>query len=149
MIKYNVGKKLIILLLAIIILAASGLIFKDSQAIIKINDIEIEVELANKPDKKTRGLSNRNRLDKNKGILFIYEKPGFYHFWMKDMLFPIDIIWIDENAKIIDIKKDIQPETFPEKFTSSKPAQYILEVNAGFFDKNNIKIGDAVYLNPM
>lgn len=112
--------------------------------IIKINDTLIGVELAKTPKEQTRGLSGKAILPENQGMLFLYDKPGLYSFWMKDMRFPIDIIWIDEGYKVIDITKNIPPESFPNNFRPSSPAQYALEVNAGFADRNNISIGDLV-----
>lgn len=111
---------------------------------IKINNIPVELEIADTPEKKIRGLSDRADLSENRGMLFIYDTSGFYGIWMKDMKFPIDIIWIDKNGRIIDITKDVKPESFPKTFTSSGPAKYILEVNAGYSDEHNLKIGHLV-----
>ena len=77
-------------------------------------------------------------------MLFVFDHPAQYPFWMKDMNFPIDIIWIDENLKVIFIKKNAVPESYPEVFTSPQNSKYVLEVVAGFSDKYNIKIGDKV-----
>lgn len=112
--------------------------------VIKVNNVSIDVELANTPEEQARGLSGKTILPKNQGMLFLYNEPGFYSFWMKDMRFSIDIIWINRNYKIVDITKNIPPESFPNNFRPSLPAQYVLEVNAGFVDKNNISIDDRV-----
>ncbi len=111
---------------------------------IKVGDVFINVELAVTPHEHAQGLSGRTSLPENQGMLFMFDKPGQYSFWMKDMNFPIDIIWIDENYRIADITKNLSPDTFPQSFQPSKPAQYVLEVTAGFADRNNINIGDAV-----
>ena len=111
---------------------------------IRIKGIKINVELADTADKKSQGLSGRSELGENQGMLFLYDKPGFYSFWMKNMQFSIDIIWIDENYKVIDITKSLPPDSFPGSFQSQYPVQYVLEVNAGFSRKNNITIGDVV-----
>jgi len=111
---------------------------------IAIKDIEVSVELADTEEKKSQGLSGRNSLPQNQGMLFVHESPALYSFWMKDMQFPIDIIWIDENNTVIDITKNVSPDTFPQSFQPLAPAQYVLEVNAGFADTNNVTIGDAV-----
>ena len=63
---------------------------------------------------------------------------------MKGMNFPIDIVWITEDMKVIYIKKDAWPESYPETFGPDINAKYILEINAGFSDKNNLKEGDRV-----
>lgn len=111
---------------------------------IAIKDTEIGIELADTAEKKAHGLSGRSDLGENQGMLFLYDKPGLYSFWMKGMQFPIDIIWIDENYTIIDITKNVRPDSFPQSFQPQRHAQYVLEVNAGFADKNDIDIGDAV-----
>ncbi len=105
---------------------------------------KIAVELANTPAKRIQGLSGRNALGQNEGMFFVFEKPDYYAFWMRDMNFKIDIIWIDENKKIVDIVKNATPESYPEKFSPQSPAQYVLEVNAGFADEHKINIGDLV-----
>lgn len=109
----------------------------------KVGDSIIEVEIADTPEQRAKGLSGRESLAENRGLLFIYDQPGLYGIWMKEMKFPIDIIWIDSNKKIISISKNIGPESFPEIFEPAAPAQYILEINAGFVDENRIKIGDS------
>lgn len=111
-----------------------------------INNIIVTAEIAASDSQKTMGLSGRNSLPEDRGMLFVYDAPAAEYFWMKDMRFPIDIIWIDKNFKIVYIADNVQPDSFPSKFSSPKPAQYVLEVNAGFTEKNNIKIGDEIKL---
>lgn len=109
---------------------------------IKINETEIKAREAVSTEDKVKGLGVFEKIEENEGMIFIYENPGVYGFWMKNMKFPIDIIWIDKNKKIIDITKNIGPETFPEVFKPKSPAKYVLEVKSGFADKNQIKEGD-------
>ncbi len=90
------------------------------------------------------GLSGRESLDEDRGLLFIFDQPGIYSFWMKDMNFPIDIIWISSDLKIVYIKPDASPLYYPETYKPEADAQYVLEVVAGFSEKNNLKIGDSV-----
>lgn len=111
---------------------------------LEINDITISVEIAANQEQKTKGLSERNHLPAEQGMLFVYNESQIIRIWMKDMRFAIDIIWIDENSKIIHIENDVQPDSFPKIFSSQEPARYVLEVNAGFAEKNNIKIGDEI-----
>ena len=116
---------------------------------VKIAGQEVKVELAFTLEARTQGLSNRKELKKGEGMLFIFERLGNYPFWMKDMNFPIDIIWIGEDMKVVYIKKDARPESYPEAYgpqKEDKNAKYILEVVSGFSDKNNLKIGDEVEL---
>ena len=115
----------------------------------------IIVDVATEEDQHERGLSGRASLKENEGMLFVFAQPGKYPFWMKDMNFPIDIIWIAEDMKIIYIKKDVRPELYPESYGPANiPTQigiptevgtkYVLEVVTGFSDKNNLKVGDRV-----
>ena len=76
-------------------------------------------------------------------MLFVFDKPGQYPFWMKDMNFAIDIIWIGEDLRVVYIKKDARPELYPETYTPTENAKYVLEVPAGFSEKNNLKVGDS------
>ncbi|KKP89822.1 hypothetical protein A2456_00110 [Candidatus Nomurabacteria bacterium RIFOXYC2_FULL_36_19] len=114
---------------------------------VKIAGQEIKVDLALTKEARAQGLSGRKDLKENEGMLFVFERSGNYLFWMKDMFFSIDIIWLGEDMKVIYIKKDARPELYPEIYGSQegKPdARFILEVVSGFSDKNNLKVGDGV-----
>lgn len=111
---------------------------------IKIGDAIINAEIADAPAKQTKGLSGRNELGKNNGMLFIYDKPGFHSIWMKNMKFPIDIIWIDENKKIIGTENEVKPESYPKSFEPPLPVKYTLETNSGFVKKYGVEIGKIV-----
>ncbi len=113
---------------------------------ITVNDVVFKINIADTKLERTRGLSGMKMLPKNEGLLFIFDTTGVYPFWMKDMNFPIDIIWVDENLEIVYIKENATPESFPELFNSKIKALYVLEVNAGEIKKNKIKIGDNLIL---
>jgi uncharacterized protein len=107
----------------------------------------IKVDLALTGSEQEQGLSGREGLKDNEGMLFVFAKPGEYSFWMKDMKFPIDIIWLSEGLKVIYIKDNALPELYPETYrpvSNDGDAKYVLEVNSGFSKKNNLKIGDSV-----
>lgn len=111
---------------------------------IKIGGQVLKVDLALTEGEQELGLSGRNALQEDEAMLFVFDHSARYPFWMKDMNFPIDIIWISDNREIIYIKKDARPESYPETFVSSKNAKYVLEVPVFFSDKNNLKEGDRV-----
>ncbi|KND49108.1 MAG: hypothetical protein AB198_02705 [Parcubacteria bacterium C7867-003] len=92
----------------------------------------------------TKGLSGRTSLGKNEGMVFVFGKPDKYGIWMKDMLFPIDIIWMDENFKIVHIEKEVKPETYPKIFSPDRLSTYVLEIASGQVDSTGIKVGDKV-----
>ncbi|MFA5932014.1 MAG: DUF192 domain-containing protein [Candidatus Paceibacterota bacterium] len=111
---------------------------------VKIAGQNIKVDLALTSEIQEKGLSGRTELKENEGMLFVFPQPGQYAFWMKDMNFPLDIIWIGEDLKVVYIQKNALPESYPESFSPGKNAKYVLEVSTNFADKNNLKEGDSV-----
>lgn len=108
----------------------------------------IKVEIADEAEEHWRGLSNKPSLDREEGMLFIFGRKQVRSFWMKDMNFPIDIIWMDGN-EIVNITKNAQPEgSTPERtYSSIYPVNFVLEVNAGLSDELGLKRGDKVIIN--
>lgn len=111
---------------------------------VRIGDVFVEVESVVDPVAQARGLSGREGLVENKGMLFIFPKSGIYPFWMKDMKFAIDMIWISEFGRVVYIKKNATPETYPDLFVSEDLAKYVLEVPTGFADTHSLKVGDTL-----
>jgi hypothetical protein len=112
-----------------------------------LNQAIFIVDLAQTSNEQTQGLSGRVALKGNEGMLFVYSTSTAPDFWMKDMNFPLDIIWIDQNKKIIEITPNISPNTFPTTFSPKKPVRYVLEVPADTAAKNNLKIGDLIHFS--
>ena len=112
---------------------------------LKIKDVEVRAELAVNFKEKIQGLSGRENLENNQGMLFLYEQAGQYSFWMKDMNFSLDIIYINSD-EIMEIFKNVPLKTDGE-ITGIFPVQTVdkvLEVNAGFCDLYDIQIGDKI-----
>lgn len=115
---------------------------------VNIAEQEIKVDLALTAAEQEQGLSGRPGLAENTGMLFVFPNPGNYQFWMKDMNFPIDMIWLSSDLKVVYIEKNATPESYPETFGPGEndgSAKYVLEVVSGFSDKNNLKVGDEVF----
>ena len=107
-----------------------------------------EVEVSDNSIERTQGLMFRDSLDENKGMLFIFPELGLYSFWMKNTLIPLDIIWINKNLEVIDIKKNIQPcvtETC-NNYSPSSEALYVLEINSNLTEKYGINVRDKIEL---
>jgi len=109
------------------------------------------VEVAQTAVEREKGLMFREELGQDKGMLFIFPKAEKYGFWMKNTLIPLDIIWIDENKTVVDIKKDVQPcrannsDNCPV-YVPDKEAIYVLEINSGLSEENNLSVEDEVNL---
>src|SRR3989344_2799368 len=118
----------------------------EPENIVSIRGKEVIVDLANTPESRSAGLSGRTSLNENHGLLFVFESSGIYSFWMQDMNFAIDIIWVNENRKIVDISHDLKPESYPDIYSPIAPAKFAIEVNSGWAKNNGIEIGDEVVL---
>lgn len=125
----------------------------ESKKEISVGSAKIQAEIASTESQRQKGLGGRRTLGENSGMLFVFDKKDvFPSFWMKDMLIAIDIIWINDG-KISAIGRNVQPPTpgTPDSklalFEPDEPVDYVLEVNAGFSDKNDVKTGDSVDLS--
>jgi uncharacterized membrane protein (UPF0127 family) len=109
----------------------------------------IDVELAITPKQMTIGLMNRISLPENMGMLFIFDEESIYKLWMKNTLIPLDMIWLDENGKIIYIERNAQPcyVTTCSTFGPESNSKYALEVNGGYTERHKIKYGDKARIN--
>jgi len=147
----NTKKAIFILfLLGMIILPLiSGWSFHASDPAPKIivGNQTFKLLLANSPLEKKTGLSYKASLPLDYGMLFRFQKPDYYSFWMKDMKFPIDIIFI-RDGKIVTIYKNAEPPLHGTqnlaKFSPTEPADTVLEINAGLSEKYNFCHGTKV-----
>jgi len=114
------------------------------KASVKINESTFLVLIADTPDKRALGLSGRKDLALGQGMLFVFDEPGDYPFWMKDMNFSIDILWINENYKIVYILENVAPETYPNAFASPEKSLFVLELPMGTVAEKGIKKGDTI-----
>ena len=101
----------------------------------------VSVEVAATPAARERGLSGRASLAAGEGMLFVFDNDGNWGFWMKDVNFPIDIIWADSAGRVVTVLPSVSPNTYPQVFYPSLPARYVLETPAGFAATNNIYEG--------
>lgn len=108
-----------------------------------INNNQFSVEIAQTDAEKSLGLGKREGLNQNAGMLFIFKKPSKQYFWMKDMKFPIDIVWMDENKKIVGLVENAKPEDYPAVYPSPQNVTYVLEISSGAVQKNKLKVGDT------
>jgi hypothetical protein len=113
---------------------------------IMIDDVPLEVQIADTEPRRVRGLMFQDQLPYDQGMIFVFDKPGLYSLWMLNMQFPLDMIWFDEAGKIVHIEKDVPPCKTPLEIASCQSivpegqAVYVLEVTSGFVEQNNVTV---------
>jgi hypothetical protein len=116
------------------------------RGIIMIDDVPLEVQIADTEPRRVRGLMFQDQLPYDQGMIFVFDKPGLYSLWMLNMQFPLDMIWFDEEGKIVHIEKDVPPCKTPLEIASCQSivpegqAVYVLEVTSGFVEQNNVTV---------
>lgn len=122
---------------------------KDLSSSVCYKDNCFSVEIPSTTELMAIGLMNRKSMDDDKGMLFVYGEEGIYSFWMKNMSFDIDIIWIDSSYKVVEISSNTPfcVEDPCKIYTPKAKAQYVLEINAGLSDKLGIKKGTFLNIN--
>jgi uncharacterized membrane protein (UPF0127 family) len=118
-----------------------------------VGDVPVQASVADTLTERMKGLSNTPYLPTNVVKLFAFGTPGSHSIWMKDMNYPIDIIWADEDGMIVHIEENVSPITYDRNepnssktFASPVPAWYVVETNAGFIAQHEIEIGARITL---
>jgi uncharacterized membrane protein (UPF0127 family) len=156
--KINTTKKILLAFIKVIVVIVTALVvawiyffartymsyssFKKEKILIKSS--LIVGYIADTPEKRVIGLSDRDFLPSNTGMLFKFDTSDIYGIWMKDMHFPIDIIWLDKNKVVVNLKHNVDPSTYPFVFYPPKASLYVLEVRAGFINDKGLKLGDEI-----
>lgn len=120
------------------------------ESFVAFENIKVSVALADSAELRARGLSGIKRLPENTGMLFLFNEPAFYAFWMKDMKFPIDMIWFRDGV-VVEVTRNAEPEPWVRDqnlrtYMPRKEANMMLEVDAVFAEKHDIKIGSVAYI---
>jgi uncharacterized protein len=139
-----------LLLGALIVIVIAALLItlvvnRKASSQVRINNQAFSVKLADSEKERQIGLSETKNLKDNEGMLFVFEEPGNYPFWMKNMKFPIDIIFINGDRVTTVIKNAQVPTTEDlEIYEPEEPSDKVLELKSGMADKYNIKTGDRI-----
>lgn len=152
--KFSKTYRIILIILALITFFVYVTHFfdkKPSTTEITVGTTTIYAQIANTEHKRSMGLSFTEKLGDNSGMVFIFDETGKKHFWMRDMYFDIDIIWLDESKHVLgffeNVSKDSYNKTKPELskvYHSPENTKYVLEVNAGTIERLKIKTGDTL-----
>lgn len=138
---------------AVVVVAIGGLIFwvialQHHQMVLQYMAGTMTFEVVTTPVQQERGLGGRNIIPDNYGMLFVFSKPDRYGFWMKDMLAPIDIIWLSKDGHIVAIDGSVSPNTYPKAFYPPEVVPYVLETRAGYTHEHGWAVGTLVPLPP-
>lgn len=113
---------------------------------VQLADATFNLFIADTDIERSNGLSGIKNMDLNEGVAFIFEKPGQKVFWMKDMLFPLDFVYIHKH-RVVEVKENVLPSSYPNTIVNQMPASIIIELNAGQVKLKNIKVGDVLELD--
>lgn len=140
-------KRVVIIIVIVVTAAALFFSFENKENEVCFGDKCLEVEIVDTPSTRAQGLMFRESLGENQGMLFIFEENGNYPFWMKNTLIPLDIIWIDEELKILHIAEAEPCEEDPcGNYGPGNNALYVFETNKGFAREHGINVGDFIML---
>lgn len=114
-----------------------------ADAVLVYENSQITVRIADTPSARERGLSGTPSLSEGTGMLFVFEEPAVYGFWMKDMKYAIDIIWLDAQMVVTGITPEVYPESYPEVFYSPADTRYVVEVPVGFSTRHGVRVGQS------
>lgn len=135
--------------IALVVLFAGYYVFEKvavSQTVVRVRDHSYVATLARTDEERVRGLSGTKSLAKDHAMLFIFSQGSQPGIWMKDMNYPIDILWLDSNRQVVYLVKNASPSSYPQIFQPSVPARYVIELPSGTIEKTGITNGDIVGL---
>lgn len=129
----------------------SGIINKEKHGKVALRGQDFDVLVADNPIKRSRGLSGRESLAENEGMLFLFSGAGYQVFWMKGMLIPIDIIWVKDN-RVVGFEKNVQPEpgvksSRLKRYAPPEAVDKVLEVRAGTVERLGVQVGDEAMVS--
>lgn len=140
----KIPNKFIIFVLVIAVVVGSFYFFSDKQREVVMGSEVFLLDIADTEALREKGLSYREALSPNTGMLFIFDTSDTHKFWMKGMNFPIDIIWLDQDKKVVYIEHSLSPVTYPKAFGPSTPTQYVIEIPAGDAGRLGLILGDII-----
>lgn len=118
----------------------------------KCGEVEIKYKnfsycalVADDSSERFKGLSGRSYISENEAMLFVFDDDDYHGIWMKGMLTGIDVAWLDINKEVIELKKNMQPSSYPDIFYPDIKSRYVIEFAEGSIDKYGLTVGDKLY----
>ncbi len=136
-----------------IVLALAGVVLLATFLYISLHsprviETPLQFEVVRTPEAQAKGLGGHTDVPHGYGMLFVFPKEETLAFWMKDMLVPIDILWLSPDGTILGIEDSVSPDSYPQKFLSPVPLRLVLELRAGESRVRNFTIGSRIALPP-
>ena len=104
----------------------------------------LQAQIADDEQERTKGLSDRNSLADGQAFILSFQKKTPGGIWMKDMRFPIDVLWVTADGKVVGLVRNISPSSYPNVYYSSIPVNSVVELPAGYIDTHKIRIGSML-----
>lgn len=114
---------------------------------LQLGDGAFSAQLARTDEEQIKGLSGTASLAQDKAMIFVFSEDGRWPIWMKDMRYPIDIVWLDKDKTVVYIVKNAAPDSYPKSFAPKEKARYVVELAAGTTDQKRIIIGRKAVFN--
>lgn len=139
------------LLIAIVVGIVGAVLFvyktpSASAATAEFGGVSLKIDYALTEAQRELGLGGRTTIPNNYGMLFVFATDGYYGFWMKDTLVPLDMFWLNDQGQVVFIEHNVATSSYPNVFYPTAPARYVLETAAGFADLHNIATGTPLEL---
>jgi len=119
---------------------------QQDESLLRLGGQQYRVTVMRTDDQLQKGLSGTSDLPADHAMLFVFPSDGKWPMWMKDMTYPIDIVWLDNSKHVTYTVKNAQPSSYPTKFIPDVPSRYVVEVPAGTVERTGIKKGDQARL---
>lgn len=137
------------ILIVVIAISGVGLLWwqmDSQQSSLRLNGQSYHISVLRTQNDLTRGLSGTESLATNEAMVFVFPKDAKWEIWMKDMNYPIDIVWLDSAKNVIYTVKDAQPSSYPKTFKPETDSRYVIELPSGTIERTGIKNGDPAGL---
>ncbi len=142
----NWGKWAMIIALIVIVVAGVYMVssVNNRRVSMSLGGQVVYARVASTDSTRQKGLSGTKQLTDAQAMLFIFDTPGRWGMWMKDMNYSLDMLWLDDDKRIISMEQNVAPSTYPEAFLPDKAARYVVELPAGFVQRHRVEQGQVV-----
>ena len=141
---HSLRRSVAVLFVAVcLLLAVVAFVHSQKSDMLKAGGQSYTLTVASTNASREKGLGGRASLAQNAGMLFVFPAAGRQCFWMKDMRFSLDMIWTDQNKRVVHIVPDLLPATYPNAYCADG-AQYVIELNAGQAAQADIRVGQTL-----